>query len=206
MRKTILLAPLMMASLAACTPQSYQVNPQPDASSDSNQVPESQSKDYMRIIGDLRWDKLTSPEDWKTRFPGCLVQKTGSYTSSDHPILYPNDYDHIKNANEMNDYDQYPNPKCGLSIGGLSFYVRRVDLEKDPTGQRPFRTSYINLQMPREDQYRAFKSVMAGKYSSTDSGRCSKYTCFVFNLGVAIGPTPYTTSILDSVKVDPSAF
>jgi hypothetical protein len=190
MRKVILLAPLMLASLSACTPQSYQVNPQPDASSESKQVPESQSKDYMRIIGDLRWDKLTSPKDWESQFPGCLESKQG-YSSS----LFAN-------GSGSTGTDPY-NPKCGFLVGGLQFSLVQVNTEKDPTGKRPFRTEVVALEMPREDQRRAFQAVFAEKYSATDQGTCSKYTCL---RGLNFYPTPYTTSILDSVKVDPSAF
>lgn len=192
----------MLASLAACTPQSYQVNPQPDASSDSNQVPESQSKDYMRIIGDLRWDKLTSPKDWESRFPGCLDEqkRPALQTGDGSPYL-------LATGRDANGYSQSPNPKCGFAVGGLQFSLYEVSLEKDPTGKRSFRTQRVGFLKQREDQSRAFKAAIAEKYSSTDDGICSKYTCITESYYVFdFSPTPYTTSILDSVKVDPSAF
>ena len=217
MRKTLLLSPLILIFLAACSPQAYQVNPQPDVSTKPNEIPESQQEDYMRIIGDLRWDKLTSQKDWEKRFPGCLTQ--AEYFSARGGNIYPEDLVAIGSFGSKNfreNYDKSPNPKCDFSMGGIQFSLLKVLLEKDSTGKRSTRTKYVHYLIPRGDQERAFNAAIQGKYTNTielknpygsDSatGNCSKYSCFI-NPYHQIRPTPYTTSILDSVKVDPSAF
>ncbi len=152
----------------------------------------------MRIIGDLRWDKYFSKRDWETRFPGCLENPHSFSSTTLEPIGK-----YVRSQGFNFDYDKSPNPKCSFSVGGLDFSLYRVELVPDPTGKRKYRTAYIVLLMTREDQKRAFDSVISNKYATTDSGHCSKYTCIS---SLIFSPTPYTTSILDSVKVDPSAF
>jgi hypothetical protein len=80
--------------------------------------------------------------------------------------------------NYRRDYEQSPNPKCGFTAGGLQFSLYEVSLEKDPTGKRSFRTQRVGFLMPRQDQLRAFEAAIKEKYTATDSGVCSKYTCF----------------------------
>jgi len=223
-QKLLFLSTFLLIFLAACSPQSYQVNPQPDVSTKPNEIPESQQEDYMRIIGDLRWDKLTSQKDWETRFPGCLTQQyyDGNNEETKRFVslnLYPIG---TRSANEKNyreDYYESPNPKCAFIVGGIQFYLNEVRLHEDSTGKRPARIEYILYLIPRPDQNRAFEAAMKEKYTETierksysvgsnygeydDFTVCSKYSCFH---NYQIKPTDYTTSILDSVKVDPSAF
>ena len=71
-RVSVVAMALLAYALAACSPQAYQVNPNPDVAKKGEQVPESQQEGYMRIIGDLRWDELPNKEAWQKRFPGCF--------------------------------------------------------------------------------------------------------------------------------------
>ena len=185
--------------LSACSPQAYQVNPNPNAVSESGGVPESQQEGYMRIIGDLRWDKLTSPKDWQVRFPGCFNNDLDRKYNALYPIGLGSSVGPI-------DYFKSPNPKCEFVVGGLRFLIIRVVFEKDPSGSRPLRLQFLGLYMPRDDQERAFSAAIKQKYSQTDSGICSKYTCISGGPRVYFNPTPYVTSVLDAVKVDPSKF
>jgi len=216
MRKTLFLSPLMLIFLAACSPQAYQVNPQPDVSTKPNEIPESQQEGYMRIIGDLRWDKLTSQKEWETRFPGCL--KVGRNDDDGQNLIPTGGY--IENGRH-DEYRKSPNPRCAFTVGGVKFYLEYVGMAKDETGKRITRTGKIYYFIPRDDQQRAFEAAMKEKYTETIEQKdgsfgadsyeertiCSKYSCFKNDLNEkAIFQTPYTTSILDNVKVDPSAF
>ena len=205
-KNTLLL--LVVFLLSACSPEAYQVNPTPNVAEKPNEVPESQQDGYMRIIADLRWDKMTSQKDWETRFPGCLVQKSyGEGLRIPQGIWVANDVELNFFASEEDlDIMRFTsNRKCGFSVGGLQFYLQGVSLQKDPTGRRQYRTEAVLVYLPREDQRRAFDALIREKYSDT-LGRsvCSKYSCIFPNHRIV--PTPYSTSILDGVKVDHSAF
>ena len=204
MRKALFLSPLMLIFLAACSPQSsYTLNPQPDISTKPNEIPESQKENYMRIIGDLRWDKLTSIKDWKTRFPGCFPQ--AKEQEGTVMAIGTKDFYSFRTGEELYKWRFSTNPKCMFSVGGLQFSIQGILLEKDPTGRRPFRSTMLLISLPREDQERTFDATIKGKYSGTmGNAVCSKYSCFYPNHTIV--PTPHATSLLDSVKVDSSAF
>ncbi len=80
--------------LASCSPSQYKVNPSQDLEGETEivkeipqrgrteivkEIPESQKDGYMRIVGDLRWDQLTSKEEWMTKFPDCLYQISNEF-------------------------------------------------------------------------------------------------------------------------------
>lgn len=196
-----LFTPLAVA-LTACSPQSYQVNQNPNTHKASGSIPESKQDGYMRIIGNIRWDRYSSPEAWQARFPGCFsdLSKENNRFSSLYPIG-------MSRKTAPIDYLNSLNQKCSFVVGGLHFSVFTVHFEKDPSTARPLRLASLSLHMPREDEERAFYSAIKEKYPiSTGSGNCSKYTCFFRSSQVSISPTPYTTSILDAVMVDSSQF
>ena len=68
--------PVLITSmlLASCSPSEYQVN-SPSLQEEAQSIPESEQAGYMRILGDLRWDKLTSKEEWMAIFPECLTDE-----------------------------------------------------------------------------------------------------------------------------------
>lgn len=200
--------------LAACSPAEYQVNPpsveeqstaiaeatgvdqstEHDQSTQHDQqrtVTESAQKGYMRILGDLRWDKLRSPSDWETKFPGCLKPESKSYYL----------------AHNARNTKSSTAPECLFSAGGIKLELDRVEFSNTPTAfDRDIYTKKIGLFVPSEKQGRAFGAAFTKKYNTTLNGDvCSKYTCINdpgrYNF---VEPTPYTISILDQVKIDTS--
>lgn len=71
---------ILSTLLSACASQPYQVNPE---TSQGNSTPEkaveSEEENYMRIIGDLRWDKLTSLDEWEAKLPECASRLTDEF-------------------------------------------------------------------------------------------------------------------------------
>ena len=61
--------PVLITSmlLASCSPSEYQVN-SPSLQEEAQSIPESEQAGYMRILGDLRWDKLTSNVQYQGKF------------------------------------------------------------------------------------------------------------------------------------------
>lgn len=121
----------------------------------------------MRIIGDLRWDKLTTPRQWIELFPQCL----SPYSSE-----YPNQ---LEAPSKVKGIRSPVNPSsCKLTNVGISFYMLNVKLGVSPTGTSQTRTTEILLTIPDDAQHRAFSAAIREKYATTDSGNCSKFTCF----------------------------
>lgn len=152
------------------------------------EVPESQQAGYMRILGDLRWDQLTSKKEWKNRFPGCLREVSLWYFLR-------------SNGNAANN--------CSLSVGGIRLKPHIIEFGRNTGTESKTMTTEVHFNFFEDSQSRALKSTIAQKYASTTSGYCSKFTCWdldgVNRAGRIIArPTPYTVSILDNVKVDKS--
>ena len=175
--------------LGACSnPTAYQVNPKPDQTEENQEVPESQQEGYMRIIGDLRWDKFVSQSDWVREFPNCL-QSEFTYVVS------------IKD-----------NKNCTpFTVGGINLYVNFVDLEKNSGTKSGWMTSDVIFRIDDVSQSRAFEAAIKEKYEiNVDESEktnvpvyCSKYTCWN---GSKATPTAYTISLLDKVAVNSSEF
>jgi len=210
MKNKSLLLVFTLVLLGACSnPTAYQVNPKPDEPTEQQEVPESQQEGYMRIIGDLRWDKYLSATDWVRDFPKCVVNKYKP-ESSEHwiPAL---DYTNTTNC-------------APLQIGGINLYVDGVVLGKNSGTKSGWMTSTVNFRIDDISQSRAFSEAIKQKYdinideterihklkgqpANQSPVYCSKYTCW--DLGTSdqrATPTLYTISILDKVKVNSSEF
>lgn len=71
---------ILIALLSACVSQPYQVNSETtQGNSTSEKAAESKEESYMRIIGDLRWDKLTSLGEWEAKLPECASRLTDEF-------------------------------------------------------------------------------------------------------------------------------
>ena len=197
MRKALFLSPLMLIFLAACSPQAYQVNPQPSVSTKPKEIPESQQDGYMRIIGDLRWDKFITRDDWIKRFPDCL------YGGKNWVPEF------AKNQEVLNGAIKY----CSnFIIGGISISPQAVNLSANSGTSSGLMTSSVEFVIKDESQFRAFVAAIKDKYDAVSDDQsetlyCSNYTCWRFEYDTIFAtPTPYTVSILDRVKIDSSKF
>ena len=145
----------------------------------------------MRILGDLRWDKLRSPNDWETKFPKCLKPE----------------YEFYYLAYNARNKKSGTEPECLFSVGGINLYLETVEFSNATTTfDEDVYTKKITLVVLSEKQGRAFGAAFTKKYNTPLNGDvCSKYTCINnpgrYNL---VEPTPYTISLLDQVKVDSS--
>ena len=176
--------------LGACSPAQYKVNPPA-----VKEVPESQQDGYMRIAGDLRWDQLTSKEEWIRRFPKCLTY------NKDTLYLDDGDYVFVKVVNTGYCDDAF--------VGGILLSPTFVRFVENTGTESKTMSRTVGFGFLNASQSRAFKSAIAQKYVLTTSGYCSKFTCW--NLGdvnqhsaITAKPTPYTVSILDNVKINKS--
>ena len=200
MRKTLLLSPLILIFLAACSPQAYQVNPQPDVSIKPQEIPESQREGYMRIIGDLRWDKFFSRNDWIKRFPDCLYG--GKYWVPEVA------------RNKEGAFGEVIKYCSNFVIGGISISPQAVSLSANSGTSSGGMTSSVEFVIKDKSQFRAFVAAIKDKYDAVSDDYyqgetlyCSRYTCWRFELDTIFAtPTPYTVSILDKVRIDSSKF
>ena len=197
MRKALFLSPLMLIFLAACSPQAYQVNPQPDVSIKPQEIPESQREGYMRIIGDLRWDKFITRDDWIKRFPDCLY-------GGKHWV-----------PEVARNQVGFGEPKycSNFIIGGINLSPEEVYLGASSGTASGKMTGKVEFAIKDESQYRAFVAAIKDKYDAVSEGQvethyCSRYTCWTFDRDriARANPTPYSISILDKVKIDSSKF
>ena len=219
------IAPLVITStlLGACSnPTAYQVNPKPDQTEENQEVPESQQEGYMRIIGDLRWDNISSPKDLEKAFPGCLRESLYSDTSD---IFVKTNYIYrAYNTNtRQGDSSHLSNiSECRKEVGGITFSLYGADFEPDASSGRKQRLSKIVLYISREDHSRALDAILKSRFNDQadyKDGRrseryCSPYTCwsrpfkwyYDSSKTFELTPTSKTTSILDNVSVNPNAF
>lgn len=188
--------------LGACSPAQYKLNPG---------VPKSQQEGYMRILGDLRWDQLTSARQWMDRFPLCLTDAFTGFSGGGeifHSRHRVRNVFYIPNKKRI-PHDQVYRVCKDFKVGGVHLTPNEVNFSENTGTQSKWMTSAATFGFLGDSKSRAFKSAIAQKYAFTTSGYCSKFTCW--DLGdvdkagsITAKPTPYTVSILDNVKVDKS--
>jgi hypothetical protein len=155
----------------------------------------AQPEDYMRILGDLRWDKMTSMGDWAQRFPGCFYRDANMMPET---VLWRSG----------------KGTKCDISVGGIIFKPAQVSFEDNSGTASKKMAIAVGFDFVDYAQERAFESAIMSKYpmASGKQGNelyCSTYTCWLLKGGMhsAIAyPTDHVISVLDNVKVDPGKF
>lgn len=210
MRQLKLVPLLVLAyTLIACSPQAYQINPNPDVAKKGEQVPESEQEGYMRIVGDLRWDQLTSKAEWMKRFPTCLSSTYRFMGEVHENYALDNNFPLPEGQYEGMTYNQRIECK-DFAVGGIPINVNRVEFGANSGTKSKTMTKSVEFSFFDDSQSRAFKASLSQKYDFQTSGYCSKFTCW--NLGEDINssgsikatPTPYTVSLLDKVKINSS--
>ncbi len=216
--------PVLITSmlLASCSPSEYQVN-SPSLQEEAQSIPESEQAGYMRILGDLRWDKLTSKEEWMAIFPECLTDEflrwennVPSYsvqkdTSLDNDFVPQLD----KNGEIIGEREQNFNKKCkNFLVGGIPLNPRSVKFGSNSGTSSKSMAIRVTFEFFDASQSRAFKAALAQKYEySLDEDMnqryCSRFTCWELSdvnksSSIVAYPTPYTVSLLDQVKLDTS--
>lgn len=210
MRKSIVPIAVSALLLGACSPAQYKVNP-PSPEKVEESVPESQQAGYMRILGDLRWDQLTSKQEWIKRFPECLTDKSWGYR------IYQKDKYKTYESFLTNDFPtNYGKTNASermyckdFVVGGIPLSPGEVYFGENTGTESKTMATKVRFVFFEDSKSRAFKSAIAQKYAFTTSGYCSKFTCWdlgdVDEAGIITAkPTPYAVSILDNVKVDKS--
>lgn len=171
------------------------------------EIPESQKVGYMRIVGDLRWDQLTSKQEWISRFPECLTDQeyvrgrvemfSRSYLDNSFPLQKPG-------AIEIT------TQKCSdFSPGSIPVNIWMVEFSANSGTESKTMTSRVYFSFFDDSQSRAFKAALSQKYNYTSDGYCSTYTCWHLgdvdkSGGIRATPTPYTVSLLDQVQLNTS--
>jgi hypothetical protein len=175
----------------------------------------------MRIVGDLRWDQLTSKEEWMKRFPECLTDQYATTYKA-----YAGDPD-IRTVDTLhNEFPIIPRPTkkvdgwapevninklCkNFKPGGIPINVYSVTFGSNSGTSSKTMTTQARFSFFDNSQSRAFKAALAKRYTYSTDSYCSKYTCW--DLGddidkagsITATPTPYTVSLLDQVKIDTS--
>jgi hypothetical protein len=156
----------------------------------------------MRIVGDLRWDQLTSKEEWIKRFPGCLNE--GGTTWGGIFLYY-----------DTHDTSGAEKTCKGYVVGGIYIVPADILMERNPGTASKWMTTETKFRFfGNKAHTRAFKAAIAGKYALTRDGYCSKYTCWDLEVRgkrgpreeewVSASPTPYTISLLDRVRINTS--
>jgi len=186
--------------IAGCSPAQYEVNPPRTPAA----VPESEQAGYMRILGDLRWDELTSKEEWMKKFPKCLNDSRHAWEMG--PLL--------QNTDVL--YNDFPNGNVDIEVkcrdfivAGIPVNIWGVHFAKNSGTLTGSMTRRLHIDFFNDSESRAFRSALAQKYPLQTMGHCSKYTCY--NIGdpneagmIEVKPTPYTISLLDKVQLDKS--
>jgi hypothetical protein len=187
-----LLLPFLLASCANPTANQRGSELESESTKDSPAEPE---EGFMRIIGDLRWDNLTTAQDWVAVFHGCLkLPDPRSYFGQP--------------ANSASEQKPRHSNCKGIDIGEVTLYpvvVSTATNNRTPSGSM---TTNVKFKVMDVTQKRAFKTAIENAYmpSLTEEGKyCSSYTCWseVYD-GFWAAPTARAISILDNVQIDPS--
>ena len=216
--------PVLITSilLASCSPPEYQVN-SPSLQEEAQSIPESEQAGYMRILGDLRWDKLTSKEEWMAIFPECLTDESlrwnykRKYYSVQKDTSLDNDFvpQLDKNGEIIGERRQNFNKKCkDFLVGGIPLTPIFVYFGSNSGTSSKTMAISVRFDFFDNSQSRAFKAALAQKYEySLDEDMnqryCSRFTCWGLSdvnksSPIKAYPTPYTVSLLDQVKLDTS--
>ena len=236
---SLLACTFSLFATACSTPEEYRINASNQDGSivrrdkENTEVPESQKDGYMRIISDLRWDQLTSAEEWIARFPKCLFEGYDK-GSTDFLDKVSNRYfakeyltkDGWKHESEVMGYeftkirrnDNYWKGEdrfCeDFAPASIPMTITEVDFDRNSGTQSGTMATEVTIEFSDQSQSRAIKAALSQKYKLTynddfNERYCSKYTCWRLGDINSAGdiyayPTPYTISILDRVSLNSS--
>lgn len=173
---TLAFTPLILL-LASCSPRDSRFE----------LIPESQKEGYMRIIGDLRWDKMSSRKDWGKRFPKCTGVVNGN--------PYVGAYGVMVSGGKVDG--------CSFDEGGIRFQILEVNFQNSKGSPSGTSLADVKLEVPDRAQLKEFESAIATKYP----GGCSQYSCFAFEYGnIKIMPSAKASKIANQINVDYSRF
>ena len=233
---SLLACTFSLFATACSTPEEYRINASNQDGSivrsdkTNTEVPESQKDGYMRIIGDLRWDQLTSEEEWIERFPECLRKRqnemltNGGFTARQYLTkdgwqyeweIRKSGYDFTEVRNDPSKYPQTEARFCDdFAPASIPMAISRVEFGRNSGTQSGTMATSLAIEFSHPSQSRAVKAALSRKYKLTydndfDEKYCSKYTCW--DLGdinyagnIYARPTPYAISILDRISLDSS--
>lgn len=207
MKSSLLVSTITAILLVACSSPQYKVNPPTSQETLSEEevekeAPESQKDDYMRILGDLRWDQLTSAKQWVAKFPTCLR----SYDNGGDLLIVVNP----GFGSGSHPWDESDDQKClNYKVGGVRIGPKYINFSRNPNTDSGTMATEVTFEFFSQPENRAFKAALAQKYVFTDLGYCSEYTCWTLGAINGLGPiiakpSPHTISLLDAVRIDSS--
>ena len=184
---------LLVYALAACSPQAYQVNPNPDVAKKGEQVPESEQEGYMRIIGDLRWDELPNKEAWQKRFNTCFKSEAG--------VIHERLVSKYVRDGKLISTLQIPE-LCSVDVGGFRITPEAIEF----TDSIGFAVDAAFFTLLDDSQRPIFKDAIKAKYSverlngnsyvgPNATWYCGKYTCWY--LDFVSGPAAIPSSLVN---------
>jgi hypothetical protein len=173
---------------------------QQEVQPEQEEVQSQEERDtYMRIVGDLRWDELTTHDEWRAKLPGCF--------------------------NDVSKEPQNLNSNKGRGcakpfiVGGIQLVPHRVETIKNSGSRSGYISSRAVFGFRDSADLNAFRAIIIQKYpeSADEPAYCSSYTCWSFGYWwsaesetpaiAAFGEaTQYTKSILSYEKLDSTQF
>ena len=161
------------------------------------------SNGNLKIIEDLCWDKFSTINAWKKKFPNCKVHNFNNNSLTYY--LYPYNS------------GSYTDP-CFVKINNRSIELNRLEFTKSSSNQsgtilKELSFSYADSSMGRSSK-RYIKNQFTYNFpKSMKTGAsyvyCNKFSCFALwdDGGIdSITPTEYTISIIDNKPIDFNMF
>lgn len=194
----------------ACTNRGSTVmpsRPTNDISGNFSAQPESQQLSYLKIIGDLRWDKYRTIADWKRGFPRCRFDAAHSFDGligdANGPRYRPFETGWGSHTEQER---QEIRSKCAINFANAGLFFRIIDLRDTDIGESPVTTGLLLGMTPsrRSSLQSALKAKYGESYLGGNPIYCSRYSCFKFyGDNLYIKPTNTTLQILDRPLIVP---
>lgn len=160
------------------------------------------SDGYMKIIGDLCWDKFLYRSSWNKRFPGCdFTYKYGTVKKNGE--MY-NCYSFIQGKEVTIDSVKFKYSTASPS--GL--IVEEIEIDFSDNSYERSLVDYIKSNF----DYNFDRTISNPISNVNNSYYCSLYTCYEileWNSGDSLGsiePSDYTLSIFDRQRINPGTF
>lgn len=163
------------------------------------------SNGNLKIIEDLCWDKFSTINAWKKKFPNCKVSKGYENSFEVNYYLHPytsesrSDTCYVKINNREIKLNLLEFEKSSSYPGGT--ILKELDFNYADSSMARSSTRYIKNQFT----YNFSKSMKTG----ASYVYCNKFSCFAIwdDGGIStITPSEYTTSIIDNKQIDSNMF